>query len=272
MTVIAMTREMGTRGKDVAEILADRLSSKLVYHELVEEAPERTRTTESSEVRRFLHAGAGEGEAAHAPTDRHGQMTPEEVFEVASRGNVIIRGWGPVRLLRPVPHVLCVRVCAPMEVRVGEMVRRLGVTAEAARREIERSDAAHTSIFARFFGTDWRDALNYDLVLNTAKLAPTECADIIGDAVMSPAFSETEELHRALADRLTEARIAALLRNDPAVKAWARNVYVLVADGKVTLNGIVRTPGAHQEIERVIRDRTGTEAIRNNVQDISRDL
>ena len=36
MTVIAMTREMGTRGKDVAAGLAERLGIEVVHHEVVE--------------------------------------------------------------------------------------------------------------------------------------------------------------------------------------------------------------------------------------------
>jgi len=36
MTVIAMTREMGSLGKDVAAALADQMGLKVVHHELVE--------------------------------------------------------------------------------------------------------------------------------------------------------------------------------------------------------------------------------------------
>ena len=58
MTVIAMTREMGTLGKDVAAGVAERLGIQVVHHELVErQLAERLQTTESA-VHRFL-----EGEA-----------------------------------------------------------------------------------------------------------------------------------------------------------------------------------------------------------------
>ena len=36
MTVVAMTREMGSLGKDVASGLAERLNLTVVHHELVE--------------------------------------------------------------------------------------------------------------------------------------------------------------------------------------------------------------------------------------------
>lgn len=263
MTVIAMTREMGSRGKEVAEILTERLSSTLVYHELVEEGPDRMGGAEPGEVRRFLH---GREEAGQAAPGRHGRMTPEQVLEVARPGNVIIRGWGPVRLLHSIPHVLCVRVCAPMKARISEMARRLGVPADVARREIEHSDAAHTGIFARLFETDWRDALNYDLVLNTARLAPQLCADIIIGAAASPAFRETDESRQLLADRLTEARIAALLRSDPVISSLSTEVQVFVAEGKATLCGVVPSAGAAEEIERLVRARANIESIQNDLQ------
>ena len=59
MTVIAMTREMGTRGKDVAAKLAHELELGVVHHELVEKhLAERLQLKESA-VHRFL-----EGEAS----------------------------------------------------------------------------------------------------------------------------------------------------------------------------------------------------------------
>ncbi len=46
-------------------------------------------------------------------------FTAEDVFDLASRGNVLIRGWGAAHLLHSVPHILSVRVCAPMELMIG---------------------------------------------------------------------------------------------------------------------------------------------------------
>ena len=36
---------------------------------------------------------------------------------LAQDGGVVIRGWGAIGLLRDVPNILKVRVCAPMEFR-----------------------------------------------------------------------------------------------------------------------------------------------------------
>ena len=59
MSVIAMTREMGTRGKDVAAKLANELGIEVVHHELVENHLADRLHLQASAVHRFL-----EGEAS----------------------------------------------------------------------------------------------------------------------------------------------------------------------------------------------------------------
>src|SRR5271157_6622999 len=99
------------------------------------------------------------------------RCTAQEIFELAAKGNVLIRGWGSVYLLRSVRHVLSVRVCAPMEFREAVLMQRLGLKDRAAaRREIERDDAAHNGTMQRMFGIDWTDPAHYTIVLNTARV------------------------------------------------------------------------------------------------------
>lgn len=263
MTVIAMTREMGSRGKQVAAILAERLATRLVYHEVVEEL-HNPPDAGPSEVRRHLNGDDAPAEPGRAP--RNGRMTAFEILESASRGNVILRGWGAVRLLAGIGHIPCIRVCAPMELRIDEMTRRLGIDARAARREIERNDNAHVSVFQRLFGGDWRETLTYDLVLNTARIPPEDCAETIIELVSRPAFQETAESRQALADRLAEARIAAYLAREPGTRDAAKGVYVSVSGGTVTLFGSVRGESAAREIARTVGEREGPERLRNELQ------
>ncbi|MBL8882654.1 MAG: cytidylate kinase family protein [Hyphomicrobium sp.] len=64
MTVIAMTREIGARGSDVAAGLAERLGLEIVHHELVEhDIAARTGLSED-EVHRHLE-GEASGRTSH---------------------------------------------------------------------------------------------------------------------------------------------------------------------------------------------------------------
>ena len=264
MTVIAMTREMGSLGKEIARDLADHFESRLVYHELIGDPPEPSHLDEPSEVKRHLGNGSDTNGASH----RNGRMTPVELLELASRGNVIIRGWGAVRLLHQIPHIFCVRVCAPMQDRVDEIVRRLGVSERNARREIHRSDDLHSNVFERLSGGDWRDALNYDMVVNTARVRPEDAADLIVEAVSRPTFQETDESRQILADRLSEARIASFLANDPDLAGACRNVYVSVSGSAVTLYGAVRGWGLAREIGAAVQAHADVAEVRNSIQTI----
>ena len=58
MPLIAMTREMGSLGKDVAAGLAARLNRKVVYHEIIEPIANKMRLRKSH-VERFLDGRAG---------------------------------------------------------------------------------------------------------------------------------------------------------------------------------------------------------------------
>ena len=126
MAVIAMTREMATRGSEIAAGLADRLGLSIVHHEIVEhDIAERTGMPES-EVHRFLEGETSLLERWTLDRKRMSRYTAQEILELAAKGNVLIRGWGATYLLKSVPHVICVRICAPMPFREKVLIERLG--------------------------------------------------------------------------------------------------------------------------------------------------
>jgi cytidylate kinase len=265
MTVIVMTREMGTLGKEVAREFARRKGYSVIHHELVRSPEERAALTEESEVYRFLEGSEAEIDAWRTNRAQDGYLTPTEVLELASEGDVLIRGWGATRLLKSVPNVLSVRVCAPMEFRIAVMQKRLGVDAAAARQEIKRSDAAHGQAFLRFFQSDWRAPENYDLVLNTSHVSPSDCAEILLHATDGASFGETDEMRRALSDILLKERISETLRSAGIVGGRGQHVDATVERGNVRLFGVVKDADAHRIAARVLHDRLGIERLQNDI-------
>src|SRR5690554_4157265 len=144
MPVIAMNQEMASLGKDVAQALAEELGLAQVTHEVVDHVAQKMHARKSL-IRRVMDGKAGMLERMRTDTRSVSTYVAEEVFELASRGNIIIRGWGATYLLRSIPHVPCIRVCASMERRVEWMKKRLDTDdEELVRHELRRSDAAHT--------------------------------------------------------------------------------------------------------------------------------
>jgi cytidylate kinase len=163
--------------------------------------------------------------------------TAEEILAVAARGKgAVIRGWGATHLLREVPHAVCVRVCAPFELRKWRMMERLSTDEDTrVADEIRVNDEAHGAIMRRHFQLDWTQPEHYDLVLNTQRVSVAECIAEVLALVRSPQFVETERSRGLLGDLALSARVRAALRRSPETREAA--VQVRAESGRVTLSG-----------------------------------
>jgi cytidylate kinase len=265
MTVIAMTREMGSRGKDVALALADRLGLTIVHHELIEQDLATRLNLSESAVHHFLEGEASLFDRWKIDHTRLSLYTKEEILELACRGNILIRGWGAAQLLRGVGNVLCIRVCAPMRYREDVLLARVSLKdRDEARAEIERNDAAHAKVIEKFFKADWRDHEHYDMVLNTELVPIDVCVDQVARLVALPHFRQTERSRRALADKLIEFRIRGRLGGLSNKEGRVTGVKISVDAGHVTLEGKADDEIAHM-IERTARQTEGVIGVDNKL-------
>lgn len=239
MAVIAMTREMGSLGKDVAAGLAQEMGLKVVHHELVEGQLAGRLALGASAVHMFLEGKPSLLERWNIDPKRVSRYTAEEVLLLARSGNVVIRGWGAAQLLREVPHVVCARVCAPMSKRVAVIQERLGISdRQTAEREIERNDDAHRRVIQRQFGEDWRSPQRFDIVLNTGFVPVATCVALLRQLAESPSYRETDASRAVLADKLIQARTRTILDTYISDNPIGSGLDVAVVAGKVTLGGV----------------------------------
>lgn len=239
MPIIAITREMGSLGKDVAQGLGEALGLPVFYHEVIDCLADRMRVRKSH-VMRLLDGSAGLLERLTADKTSLSIFTAEEILAIAARGGAVIRGWGATHLLRGVPHAVCVRVCAPFEVRKRRMMERLGSDDEARiGEEIRASDEAHGAIMRRNFGVEWTDPEHYDVVLNTQRVNIDECIDELLALSRAPQFEETEPSRRRLDDLALAARVRAALRRSRETRD--ARVGVACDAGRVVLSGAANT-------------------------------
>ena len=72
-------------------------------------------------------------------------FTADEIYAIAAKGGAVIRGWGATHLLRPVAHVLRVRVCAPLEHRLEGRAVRKAVAGRRASRAVAHRRRGRTA-------------------------------------------------------------------------------------------------------------------------------
>ena len=270
MAIIAMTREMATLGKDVAAGLAERLGLHVVHHELVARDIAGRVGARESEVLRFLDGGAKLFDRWRVDTARVSRYTAEQILDLAVKGNVVIRGWGATYLLRNVPHVVCVRICAPMLDRERVLMQRLGINDRAiARREIMRNDAAHNGTMQRLFGIDWTDPALYSLVLNTARIKVEDCVEHIVRVAQSPEFEETSASRMALNDELMLSQVYSALERRFGGSASALGVDAEVVAGKVVLKGALSDQQMIAETVRLMHTIPGMQGVESRISHIA---
>jgi cytidylate kinase len=270
MAVIAMTREMATRGSEVAVGLAKQLGLAIVHHEIVEHDIAERAGMPESEVHRFLEGETSLLERWTLDRKRMSRYTAQEILELAVKGNVLIRGWGATYLLKSVPHVVCVRICAPMLFRERVLIERLGDGIAAnARREIERSDAAHNGTMQKLFGIDWEDPSLYAIVLNTARVPVADCVEHIVRLAESSTFQETARSRNVLIDQVILFRARAAMDRQFGATSVQNCFDVHVFSGKVLLTGATTDEQMIVDAVRLLQGVDGVTTVESRVAHVA---
>ena len=265
MPLIAMTREMGSLGKDVAAGIAMRTNRRVIYHEIIEPIANKMRLRKSH-VERFLDGKAGLWERLTTDKTSLSIFTADETFRFLRDGSTgVIRGWGAVHLLRDIPHVIRVRVCAPLKTRIARMMERLATdNREAVENEIQMSEEAHTAITRRHFGVNWREPEHYDLVLSTERLSVDECVDEVESLMGKERFQETAESRAMVENLALEWGVRAALRRD--ARTAATSLMVECHDGIAKLLGAVDTDAESNAAAKIAAAVEGVREVDNRLR------
>ena len=178
LSIITISRQMGSLGDEIAELLAASRNMELVVRERVinDWLPEDTKAY----VRRML----AESPKFYLSPSEEG-LTYKEYIEhrltefTREKPSVVI-GMGAQIIFSGNPQALNVRTVASYATRIGRVRREYGVGENEAGSILKRSDRKHKRYIATLYGVDWADPALYDLTLNTDALCAEECARLIG--------------------------------------------------------------------------------------------
>ena len=238
MPLVAMNREMGSLGKDVAAGLEEALGMKVRHHEMIDHLANRARLRKSHVIS-FLEGKQGLLERLTTDQVRLRILTADEILSVAESGEpVILRGWGATSLLKDVPHAVRVCVSASRRTRVKRMMERLNSDdAEKIGRIVDQNDESARAVMRRHFHIEPRDINEYDMGFNTDRISVSQCVDKIVDMVKSPQFAETDESRSQLRDIALAQHVRAALRTHGSTSHCALRVEA--ERGHVALYGTV---------------------------------
>jgi cytidylate kinase-like protein len=203
MTVILMTHEAGADGDEVAAAIAQSLGIELVRREHLErQIAERLRIDEAM-VRRMLAGNASLLERWTSDRGRLRRAMTEQVVRLAVQGDVLIQTWGIAPVLRPVRHVICLHLRAPVLAREC-LARRFPTMGEGGTAAETHGSEPVSLPIGRKFSHSRGDVELYDLVMSTDRICVAQCVEQVRRLTLDPLFQPTVASQSMLASLMRE--------------------------------------------------------------------
>lgn len=178
MAVITISRQLGSLGGEVGQIVAAKLGYQLISRELINQAAKLAGMPELAlavidELGLLGMVPTGEQKIAYT------NAVAQVMNEIYQSGNAVIIGRGGQVALRGKPGVIHVRIIAPFDIRASRVSRDRNIPINAAVEQIKASDKNRSIFLKSYYNTQLDDLELYDLILNTGRISPQESAEII---------------------------------------------------------------------------------------------
>ena len=220
MQIICVSRGALSRGRELAESLADKLGYTVISREkLIEEAIDagvQVSKLETSMVKPQLFT-----DRLALERDHYLAFSTAYLCERALEGPLVYHGRTGHMLLRGVSHVMRVRVVADEEDRIAATMRELGLDHEKAHRYLTEVEEDRRNWARAMYGTSGEEPSDYDVVVNVERMSvPNAAASLLGMCQL-PEFRMTPASRRELEDLLLSARARVLLAQDPRTNRFS---------------------------------------------------
>lgn len=202
MTVITISRELGSEGDRIANLLCERLGycrvDKTMLLEIAQKAgvnvaavvaaerdlTRKPRLISTDLTSLYRKQPSAFGQSTGVDEQTYTRVLHETMESFAAQGKAVIVGRGGQVILRDRPDVLHVHLYAPLEVRVRRVMERFNVTEEAAKQRIDRADEEKRHYFRVMHqNANWKSLQYYHLAMDTGRIGPELAAELVVRAV-----------------------------------------------------------------------------------------
>ena len=181
--VITINRELGSGGRTVGRLLAEKLGVAFYDKAVIKALQEKFHLNVIMQIGPSMNANfylPQKGKEADL-------LDTKEIFEaetlilqdIASQESCVVAGRSGFYILRNHPNHLNILIQASMPFRLERVMRKQGITEKEARKIIEQVDKMRENYVKEFTGTSRYDTRNYDLVISADGKSEDEIVDLI---------------------------------------------------------------------------------------------
>ncbi len=258
MTIVAISRELGSGGTIIGAAVAKELGFRYVDREVILKAAAAhhvpAEKLEDVDERRLTF-----WERFDEEKRRFVVFIESAFYAIAEEGNVVTVGRGGPLLLQGVSHALRVRIMAPFDVRVRRVMEEYKLDQRAAAARVRLYDREQAARQEYLFGVDWTSPEHYDFVFNTAGGGFADYVGFLVTLGRSPRYQPTPESLQRVQDLSLASRVRAALAADPVTKNI--DMGVTAQGGVVSLRGVVFSPAMMETVVEVARRVPGVTSV-----------
>ena len=266
MAIISICRGTKSGGRALAECLAESLGYPLLGREVLQEAAERVGVP-ARDLQARMEEKPGILGLSTLLTRVYVAATRAALAEACAEGRLVYHGLAGGRLLQDVPGVLCVRLIAPMDLRVQNLMEAEGMDRASAEAYIRDVDDARERWVRVLYGEDIHDPAFYDVVMNLEAFSVPEACDIVCRLVEQPEFTVSGERLDDLTDFRVESQVQLALLEDLGTQTL--ELEAEVRRGKAVIRGqapVLSTGEVGNRILEIVRAVPGVKEVSLQVE------
>ncbi len=250
MQLICISRGSYSRGKDLAERLAEKLGyCCLSREEMLEEAASRGISVGKLEMAMLKSHPLTE--RLSLERDHYQALVTSILCERALKESIVYHGRTAHLLLPGVAHVLRLRVVADMEYRIHDVMQRLDLPRDKAKDYIQRVEEDRKRWVRFFYNVDWDSSSLYEVILNLERWNVDNAASALCGVAQLPDFQMTPAARKTLEDLLLASKCRLAIAEDE--RTWEGHVKVRSQNGVVSVIYLPHQADIAEHIPDVVR-------------------
>lgn len=205
MSLITISRGSYSKGREIAEMVAQKLDYECISRDILIEASKDFNIPELKLVR-AIHDAPSFFDKFSLKKEKYINYIQTAILRHFERDNVVYHGLAGHFFVAGVSHVLKVRIIADMQERVKLEAEREGISRERALEILKKDDEERRKWSMDLYGIDTNNPNLYDLVIHINRITVDHAVDIICETVKLKEFQTTSASQQFLSGlvRLSE--------------------------------------------------------------------
>lgn len=228
MSIVTISRGSHSRGKEIAEKVANKLGYKCIAREVLIDASANYNVPEV----KLLQAIADPPSFFDRFTrvkEKYITYIQSELLKHLKQDNIVYHGFAGHFFVKDISHVLKVRIIADIKDRVKIVMERDKISEKETYQFLKKIDSQRKEWSKSLYGIDVADPVLYDIVVNIKNITVDRAVDVICKAVKLKQFQTTPESQKAIEDISLASLVKAALtdvKNETEVYADGGDIRV----------------------------------------------